>query len=55
MGFCRPNALIDGSIVGTPLHMPAEIFNGQYDNSVDIYAMGILMWYVAKNSVSMPR
>ena len=30
LGFCRPEALTDGSIVGTPIHMPSEIFNGQY-------------------------
>ena len=29
MGFCRPESLTDGSIVGTPIHMPAEIFDGK--------------------------
>ena len=55
MGFCRPDSLTDGSIVGTPIHMPPEIFNGQYANTVDIYAFGILLWYMVKNTIMIPR
>ena len=55
MGFCRPEALTDGSIVGTPIHMPAEIFNGQYTQAIDIYAFGILFWYILRNNVAIPR
>lgn len=33
-----------GSIVGTPIHMAPELFTGQYDSSVDVYAFGILFW-----------
>lgn len=37
---------MSGSIVGTPIHMAPELFRGQYDNSVDTYAFGILFWYI---------
>jgi len=36
---------MSGSIVGTPIHMAPELFSGQYDSSVDVYAFGILFWY----------
>ena len=54
MGFCRPSAVTEGSIVGTPIHMPPEIFAGNYDQSVDIYAFGILLWYLLRNSCRLP-
>lgn len=33
---------MSGSIVGTPIHMAPELFTGYYDNSVDVYAFGML-------------
>ena len=54
MGFCRPSAVTEGSIVGTPIHMAPEIFAGHYDQSVDIYAFGILLWYLMRNSCKLP-
>ena len=43
LGFCKPGALLSGSVVGTPIHMPPEIFTGAYDASADIYALGIMV------------
>lgn len=46
---------LQGSIVGTPIHMAPELFSGQYDNSVDVYAFGILFWYLCAGTVRLPH
>jgi receptor-interacting serine/threonine-protein kinase 5 len=55
LGFCKPEAMMSGSIVGTPVHMSPEIFNSKYDNTVDIYAFGILFWYICAGHVRLPQ
>lgn len=40
---------------GTPIHMAPELFTGRYDNSVDVYAFGILFWYICAGSVRLPQ
>lgn len=45
---------MSGSIVGTPIHMAPELFSGRYDNSVDVYAFGILFWYICAGTVRLP-
>ena len=41
------------TIVGTPIHMALELFSGSYDSLVDIYAFGILFWYICSNDVKL--
>jgi serine/threonine protein kinase len=47
--------MMSGSIVGTPIHMAPELFSGKYDNSVDVYAFGILFWYINAGHVKLPK
>ena len=43
------------TVVGTPIHMAPEMFAGAYDPSVDIYAFGILFWYICSNQKDLPQ
>ena len=54
LGFCKPEAMMTCTIVGTPIHMAPELFGGSYDNSVNIYAFGILFWYICANDTKLP-
>ena len=42
------------SLVGTPIHMAPELFNGEYSSSVDVYAFGVLFWYICSNQTRLP-
>ncbi|KAJ2939391.1 hypothetical protein O0L34_g10821 [Tuta absoluta] len=54
LGFCAAEALISGSVVGTPVHMAPELLAGEYDAAVDVYAFGILFWYVCAGNIKLP-
>jgi receptor-interacting serine/threonine-protein kinase 5 len=42
-------------VVGTPIHMAPELFSGSYDSSVDVYAFGVLFWYICAGHVRLPQ
>lgn len=54
LGFCAAEALMSGSVVGTPVHMAPELLAGEYDANVDVYAFGILFWYVCAGNIKLP-
>ncbi|XP_077984560.1 dual serine/threonine and tyrosine protein kinase-like [Glandiceps talaboti] len=55
MGLCKAEALMNASIVGSPLHMPPEQMLGmRYDKSVDVYAFGILLWFICDGTGQLP-
>ena len=35
--------------------MAPELFSGRYDSSVDVYAFGILFWYICAGNVRLPQ
>lgn len=35
--------------------MQPSFLTGKYDNSVDVYAFGILFWYLCAGSVKLPE
>lgn len=37
------------------LLIPRGFFPGKYDNSVDVYAFGILFWYLCSGHVKLPE
>ncbi|UJR15522.1 hypothetical protein I4U23_002462 [Adineta vaga] len=54
LGFCKPEVMMSGSLVGTPIHMAPELFTSKYDHTVDVYAFGILFWYICSNGIKLP-
>jgi dual serine/threonine and tyrosine protein kinase len=34
--------------------MAPELFTSKYDHTVDVYAFGILFWYICANAIKLP-
>ncbi|XP_038219183.1 dual serine/threonine and tyrosine protein kinase-like [Zerene cesonia] len=54
LGFCAAGALVCGSLVGTPLHMAPELLAARYHAPVDVYALGVLLWYLCAGTIKLP-
>ncbi|XP_062578136.1 bacterial dynamin-like protein [Saccostrea cucullata] len=45
IGLSKPGNLLTGTIIGTPVTMAPEVFEGQiYNTSADIFSLGIMVW-----------
>ncbi|XP_062578134.1 uncharacterized protein LOC134240036 [Saccostrea cucullata] len=45
LGLSKPENLLTGIIIGTPVSMAPEVFKGQiYNTSADIFSLGIMVW-----------
>ncbi|XP_061179749.1 uncharacterized protein LOC133188377 [Saccostrea echinata] len=45
VGLSKPENLLTGTIIGTPVTMAPEVFEGQiYNTSADIFGVGIMVW-----------
>ena len=55
LGLCKPEGLINNSLVGTPLNMAPEMMKQQYDKSIDVYAFGMLLWRVCEGQGNLPK
>ncbi|XP_077983982.1 dual serine/threonine and tyrosine protein kinase-like [Glandiceps talaboti] len=55
-GLCKAEGLITDSIVGAPIAMPPEVIRGEAHNkSIDVYAFGILLWFILEGSGTCPK
>ena len=55
-GLCKPPGLSDKTFVGTPVHMAPEIIKQlPYSESVDVFAFGILLWYICEGEGNHPK
>ena len=55
LGLCKPEGLINNSLVGTPINMAPEMMKKQYDKSIDVYAFGMLLWRVCEGQGNQPQ
>ena len=40
--------------IGTPTYMAPEMIHQDYDATCDVYAFGILFWFICSNNVLLP-
>ncbi|XP_077869245.1 dual serine/threonine and tyrosine protein kinase-like [Saccoglossus kowalevskii] len=55
MGLCKAEGFVGDTVCGTPLYMPPEITLGfDYDKAVDVYAFGVLLWFICDGTGELP-
>lgn len=54
-GLCRCKLVVMLLIPSLAHYLSPFLAVGKYDNSVDVYAFGILFWYICSGSVKLPE
>lgn len=55
LGLCKPEGMASNSLVGTPINMAPEMIQKAYDNTVDVYAFGMLLWRICEGKGNQPK
>ncbi|XP_006822237.1 dual serine/threonine and tyrosine protein kinase-like [Saccoglossus kowalevskii] len=56
MGCCKAEGFLQDTFIGTPMVMAPEMAMGaDYDRMVDVYAFGILLWFICDGTGSLPE
>ncbi|XP_002739351.1 dual serine/threonine and tyrosine protein kinase-like [Saccoglossus kowalevskii] len=56
LGCCKAEGFINDTVIGTPLAMAPEVgLRTVYDKMVDVYAFGILLWFICNGTDTLPE